>query len=97
MMQHAHQLAENGRAVYVVALNQLHVESLRRVVKPGSGIKIESFEEIEQELDIYNCRLRYGHPNCVVLLDHAVIERYFLQLLNQLHAFDSEPVVHGNT
>ncbi len=85
MVQHAVELAKQGRAVYVVMANDHQAQEFQKIIPTQSGIK---FETHLSNLDWETMRLLGAHPNCVVLVDHYVIERRFSAMLEMLHAYD---------
>lgn len=94
MLEHAKQLAAQGKAVYVIAANKQHADQLavalggeRMGVDIGDGIKVETPESCSN-FDWHTMSLRGAHPNCVVLVDHFAIERRFSRILEALHAYD---------
>lgn len=91
MLQEALQLAEQGRAVYVVAVSHPHAAQLQHAIdeaagRTNHGIKIET----AQALGFSWAQLRVpgSHANCVFLIDHAAIEWTFSRVLAELHRFD---------
>lgn len=95
MLKHALQLSEQRRAVYVIADNERQADMMRRQLGDGPhGIKVETLASLGN-YDLITGDLRGAHPNCVVLVDHYVIERRFGRLWEQMHAYDSEAAVGG--
>lgn len=92
MMNEAKRLAAAGRAVYVIALSREHARQLERslsVEEAELAIKFETVDSpgnLEFEPSPY---LRGAHPNCVVLVDHSVIERRYACILYELHRWDA--------
>lgn len=91
MLQRAKQLEEQGRAVYIVCANQSEKLRLERELVDYPSIKLETFDSLGPHLDLETLRLRRGHPNCVVLVDHHAIESRFAALLEELGRYDEEP------
>ena len=95
MMQEAIRLAREGRAVYVMFPT---VDMGRDVQKtmlpqlmadgPPVRIKFETPGTLETSFSWERMELRTAHPNCVVLVDHHVIERRFGRLLEAWTQFD---------
>lgn len=74
MIAHAHALAEQGKAVYIIAVNRHDANRIRRLVgTPTRGIKVET-EESLPNFDWRTMQLKRAWPNCVVLVDHFAIE-----------------------
>jgi hypothetical protein len=93
MMQEAVRLAKSGRAVYVVFASLSHgVGVVLGMSKDGVdvhqlGIKIETPETLTN-LDWDTMTLKRAHPNCVLLVDHYVIERKMACALAMMTRFD---------
>lgn len=89
MLREAVELAEQGRAVYVVAANSFHATLLRNILGKDKaqelGIK---FEGCPHDFDWETLRVRGSHPNCVFLVDHHTIEEKFQRILEVLHMYD---------
>ena len=75
MMQKAIELAKAGRAVYVMFLTQCEIDSVKSQfnIKPELGIKLETPSSLPN-FDWETLTLKGAHPNCIVLVDHHVIE-----------------------
>lgn len=88
MVQKAHELDLQGRVVYIVALHddQHRIEGL--VGESTTGIKVETLGSL-RTYDLEACVLHGAHPNCVVLVDHSVIEHRFEAMLKELHRYDN--------
>ena len=87
MLEDARRLANEGAAVYVVfdTVDQAFcsiTENDRRL-----GIKGETPETLGN-FDFDTLRPKGAWPNCVVLVDHWVIEKRFAPLLEMLHRYD---------
>lgn len=94
MLQEAIQLSLARRAVYVVGLNAAHARVLAQRLEElnppeGHGIQFGDANMI-RTLDWYTLTLDRAHPNCVVLVDHAVIEQRYRAVLRMLHRFDAD-------
>ena len=90
MLAEAKELAKSGRAVYIIAATQAHARDME--VMAGDemrdlGIKIEVPSSLGN-FDWEQMRLWGSHPNCVVLVDHHVIESRYASLLRMLHRWD---------
>lgn len=90
MMHHAFELAKQGRAVYVAVTSteRAHeLEKYRRENAPWStGIKV--LDSSELDIDWERLTLRGAHRNCVLLVDHAVIQRKYSRVLRMLQQYD---------
>lgn len=84
MLEHAAELARQGRAVYVV-FNMPAGPALR---EKYPDISFETQASLGPSLDLEHLRLRGAHPNCVLLVDHYVIERRFGRLFEMMTAYD---------
>jgi hypothetical protein len=90
MLAEAKELAKAGRAVYIIAATQAHVRELEAMAGDEMrdlGIKIEVPSSL-RNFDWDKMRLWGAHPNCVVLVDHYVIEARYAFLLWMLHRWD---------
>lgn len=91
MLSEAKTLVETGRAVYVIAANQQHVELLKSsdIGKEclELGVKFET-PSSPGNFDWREMRLLGAHPSCAVLVDHYTIECHFAKVLEMLHRFD---------
>lgn len=104
MLKRAIDLRNQGRAVYVIAANEQHAETIfgmliglmpeETPVRFSSmeigGIKIETPESCGN-FDWEQLRLRGSHPNVVALVDHHAIESRFSLMLKELAAYDTPP------
>lgn len=98
MIKHAVQLAAEGKAVNVLMLNvkqcqiwESHVAAIAVTLLggPSLGIRFETEESLGLfAIDWPNVRLRNTHPNCILLIDHAVIEHKFSGLLSMWQRYD---------
>lgn len=93
MMREAWRLASEGRAVYIICDSDAQATQLRDYTRKSGwlfpGVSVEG-PGLLVNFDWFRMRLPGSHSNCVVLLDHAVIERRFMALLDMLHKFDTE-------
>ena len=90
MLQEAKELAQAGRAVYVICANRSHVLALtadRGAELDALGVKFETVESVS--IDWNTLRMLGAHPNCAVLIDHHAIERKFSAVLEMLHRYDA--------
>jgi hypothetical protein len=94
MLEHARKLANDGKAVYVIASSEHHARQLSlaiggdgRIGVDIRGIKIETPTSCGN-FDWETLSLRGAHPNCVVLVDHHTIEMQFAHILEAMHAYD---------
>ena len=90
MLEHARELSDHRRAVYVVAANERHAAQLRKQLgDEPHGIKVET-EDSLGNLDWQTMTMRNAHPNCVLLVDHYVIESHFGRVIEMLTRYDVE-------
>ncbi len=92
MLNHAKELARQGRAVYVVAANGRHLHDLEVMAGEEAqqlGIKFETDGSLGN-FDWQNLCLRGAHPNCVVLVDHYAIECKYATVLEMLNRYNVE-------
>ena len=87
MIEHARKLNSQGRAVYILAANEMERNRIKDLVGKGTGIKVES-THLFPSWNWESLTLRAAHPNCVVLVDHFAIESKFSRILDMLHAYD---------
>ena len=92
MLEHAAELAKEGRAVYVVLASGAHRKVVMEMFtsmygEDTLGIKFEVADMLP-ELDWNTLTFRGAHPNTVVLVDHFVIERRYSHILDMLHRYD---------
>ena len=99
MVKHAIQLAEQGRAVYIMVARATAIHAVESI--PVDGIPFRDFNrssglglqiETPETLANFNWEtlsLRGAHPNCVVLVDHFLIEATFHKMLTMLHQYDA--------
>lgn len=90
MIEEARRLAGEGRAVYVVVDPPSEDRIKKLTSSPRMGIKVETTIRGLGNFDWETMSLRNAHPNCVVLVDHYVIEQRFGAMLDMLHRFDEE-------
>ncbi len=92
LITNAHRLAKEGRAVYIVADNQMDARRLQRLVDVDHpephGIKVETPASLGS-WDWDTLRSVGAHSNCVFLVDHHAIEDRFARVLEMLHRYDS--------
>jgi len=93
MLEDAKILARRGRSVYVVGANKAQASIFKEIAGPEArelGIQFES----ESLLNIDWSTMQFmANPNCVVLVDHSVIESKFGAVLEMLHRYDAKPVI----
>jgi hypothetical protein len=97
MMKLAIKLAREGRAVYVMFRTKDIGDAVQKTMLPqlmADGppvrIKFETPGSLETSFSLERMELRTAHPNCVVLVDHYVIESRFGRLLETWTQFDSD-------
>lgn len=92
MMLHAIELAKQGRAVYVCVVNRAQIHSLERIREEhcpqATGIQYDTVAHLDIDWD--RLSLRGAHPNCVLLVDHAVIQWKFSRVLQMYEQYDSD-------
>ncbi len=92
MIKEAKRLADEGRSVYIIVDSKSQQQDFRSLIGDDHrGIHVEVPTGLNN-FDWESLRLRGAHPNCVVLVDHYVIERRFAAILKMLHRFDLDPV-----
>lgn len=92
MMLEAINLAQNGRAVYVVCHTMAHANYLHREwadKTQGLGIKFETTETLGPSWSWETMKSLGMHPNCVVLVDNWAIEGRFSAMLEMLTRWDN--------
>lgn len=94
MLHHALDLADEGRAVYVIADNKGQAAYFKEQLRSHPSISVENGAPSNFDWDTR--RLQGAHSNCVVLVDHYVIERKYAGLLEMLHRYD-DPRKEGGT
>ena len=96
MLQHAVDLSNAGRAVYVLTGDKSQAGTIASMLHDMGydddalcrmGIKIETPSSLPR-FDYERMCLPGAHPNCVVLVDHYAIARRFWLLLKMYHAYD---------
>ena len=90
MVEEAIDLANKGRAVYILADNYNHAENIRELFGEDPetyGIKIETEGDLGN-FDWQTLSLRGAHKNCIVLIDHYTIENKFSRIIEALHKYD---------
>ena len=88
MIEHAHALAGQGKAVYIIAVNEHDAGRIRRLVgTPNHGIKVET-EESLPNFDWRTMQLKRAWPNCVVLVDHYAIEARISAQIEMMTRYD---------
>ena len=85
MLEEANRLADQGKAVYVIAANEAQRRELQAVA--GEKVKVETCSTAGN-FEWEQMRLIGSHPNCVTLVDHFAIESRFAKVLEMLHRFD---------
>jgi len=93
MIEHAKDLAKQGRSVYILVNNASHLRFMQNHYPElrDLGIKFET-EETLDGFDWFGLAPRYVmHPNCVVLVDHWAIESRLQLLLSEMHRWDHIP------
>lgn len=89
MLKEAVELAEQGRAVYVMAANHHQAGMLEDAIGREKAQKLGiKFEGDLHQFDWNTLRIRGSHPNCVFLIDHYLIEQRFSNILSILHRYD---------
>lgn len=88
MLSEASKLCDKGRAVYVIAASAHEAKRLQHQ-SGDERIKFET-EQSVGNLDWGTMSLSGAHPNCVVLVDHWVIQQRLHNALVMLHRFDNE-------
>jgi hypothetical protein len=91
MVEHAIRLAATGRTVYVVVLN---TAQRMRWENKEPKVRFETEASLGDDLDWERMRLRSAPPNCVLLVDHAVIEARFRNVFQMWQQYD-EPRSKG--
>jgi hypothetical protein len=92
MLAKAKELAAKGRAVYIIAADEVHAQCLAALIPEADTLGIK-FESSFFAFDWITMRTRGAHPNCVFLVDHYAIESRFENVLAELHRYDEVP--HG--
>lgn len=88
MIEHAHTLAGQGKAVCIIAVNEHDAGRIRRLVgTPNRGIKVET-EESLPNFDWRTMRLKGAWPNCIVLVDHYAIEARISAQVEMMTRYD---------
>lgn len=88
MIEHARALAGQGKAVYIIAVNDHDAGRIRRLVGvPNRGIKVET-EESLPNFDWRTMQLKRAWPNCVVLVDHYAIEARITAQVEMMTRYD---------
>ena len=87
MLEQARVFQGQGRAVYVIADSQAQATAFERELAGAPSIQVEV--GAPSNFDWTRMDLRGAWPNCVVLVDHYVIERRFAPMLEELHRYDS--------
>ncbi len=92
MLDEARRLADEGKAVYVIAANEAQRRQLQSVA--GENVKVET-HTTAGNFDWEQMRLIGSYPNCVTLVDHYAIESRFAKVLEMLHRFDPPTIRVG--
>ncbi len=87
-MEEALALEAKRRAVYVVFDGDDAAREMQQRLPAHTSIKCETLESL-CNFDLESMTLRRAWPNCVVLVDHYVIEKRFGAMLEMLHRFDA--------
>ncbi len=79
LLEKAFELSVEGYAVYFVCQDgpaMIHAEQMYDKLFPYKDVKIK-FETKNslRNFDTVHCRLDGAHPNCVVVVDHFVVEQ----------------------
>lgn len=90
LLDEAIRLANEGRAVYVIARQATMLQEEINKRLPNSGIKCE--ESIPYGFSWPAMRVIGSHPNCVWLIDHYAIEsdRQFAAMFEMMMRFDKQ-------
>lgn len=84
MLEKAKKLAQEGRAVYILAANRAERSRLKALLGINDlGISVEALSALSN-FDWNNLSLRGAHPNCIVLVDHYALEREIQRRLEGL-------------
>lgn len=90
MLEHAIWLAGQGRAVYIAAESSAFAKKLEQQRRDkaawSTSIKIEPY--FDMDINWETMTLRGAHKNCVLLIDHFVIERKFFRMLQMQEQYD---------
>lgn len=90
MVLHAVELARQARTVYVCMPTHKICqdwEKWRDDMQPlATSIHFRTVAELD--IDWQRMRLRQGNPNCILLVDHFVIDCQFFNVLRMRHAYD---------
>jgi len=90
MVAKAVELAREGRAVYIMTVDQRYATDIRSMLPDEPlGIKVEGCASVSN-FDFDELRLRGAHPNCTVLVDHAAIEARYGKVLNEWLRYDDD-------
>lgn len=96
MLEHAIWLASQGRAVYIASESKLLADQLeqhrRGKAAWSTSIKIEPYYDLD--IDWETMTMRGAHKNCVLLIDHFVIERKFFRMLQMQEQYDVNSTKH---
>lgn len=88
MLEEAVRLEQDGRAVYVIVSTRQEVKSIRSLLPEETSIKLETPGSLPS-FDFETWHLMGAHPNCVVLVDHFVLEQRFRKILSEWVRFDA--------
>jgi hypothetical protein len=86
MLQEAKRLADEGRAVYVIAASKAQADTLEAMSGYDQRIKFEPCAP--SNFDWEQMKLKGAHPQCVTLVDHYAIEWRFERILEMLYRFE---------
>lgn len=88
LIEKAKKLCVEGKAVYVLVTEGTE-DFFKRAFAGFSGISVENVRRFP-EFDWATMTLPRAHQNCVVLVDHFLIEQRFMDVLAELHAYDED-------
>lgn len=99
MLEEAVRLAREGRAVYVLMVNDQEAKDAQQTCNDlwkgtNHGIKCESIAAMGPHFDWNRMFVLGAHHNCVFLVDHYVIESRFHSILDMLMRFDLTEPIH---
>ncbi|OFV82548.1 MAG: hypothetical protein A2Y78_11265 [Acidobacteria bacterium RBG_13_68_16] len=89
MLEHAKRLEAEGQVVYVLTASERQADALRAQLGPETSIQVTPLACVIR-LRWDTLQIEGAPPNCVVLVDHYVIETRFGKMLEMLHAYDPE-------
>lgn len=81
MIEEAKSLHAEGRAVYVIFLNDTQAKYWEEELKEYKGLSVETVESIGKDaIDWSTLRVRYSWPNCEFLFDSVIIENKIMEM-----------------